>query len=365
MNDNLVMSPPGPDPVTSQQMQSHFLTKNQSVKERRAAGKELRSKTPLSNLGQYEDAADRADPVSILEKQAETRLAELVPLRYARMLASPFAFLRGSAAVMAADLAAGSHCSGITTQLCGDMHVANFGVFASAERNLVFGINDFDETIPGPFEWDLKRLVASIVASGKFIGGRKSICEESVLAAVRSYRKRMHDLADMGYLDLWYATIGEKDILNAVSGAVTRGALKMMEKARSRTHMQVLGKLTDLVDEKYRMRVNAPFIVRQKKLKGIPIEEVLGQFLESYFLSLSDERKALLKRYRIHDVVRKVVGVGSVGTRCWVVFLSGNQADDPLFLQIKEAESSVLEPYVPESVYANQGQRVVIGQRLL
>ena len=365
MNDNLVMSPPGPDPVTSQQMQSHFLTKNQSVKERRAAGKELRSKTPLSNLGQYEDAANRADPVSILEKQAETRLAELVPLRYARMLASPFAFLRGSAAVMAADLAAGSHCSGITTQLCGDMHVANFGVFASAERNLVFGINDFDETIPGPFEWDLKRLVASIVASGKFLGGRKSICEESVLAAVRSYRKRMHDLADMGYLDLWYATIGEKDILNAVSGAVTRGALKMMEKARSRTHMQVLGKLTDLVDEKYRMRVNAPFIVRQKKLKGIPIEEVLGQFLESYFLSLSDERKALLKRYRIHDVVRKVVGVGSVGTRCWVVFLSGNQANDPLFLQIKEAEPSVLEPYVLESVYANQGQRVVIGQRLL
>jgi len=175
MNDNLVMSPPGPDPVTSQQMQSHFLTKNQSVKERRAAGKELRSKTPLSNLGQYEDAADRADPVSILEKQAETRLAELVPLRYARMLASPFAFLRGSAAVMAADLAAGSHCSGITTQLCGDMHVANFGVFASAERNLVFGINDFDETLPGPFEYDVKRMAASFTIAARNNAGVRKV----------------------------------------------------------------------------------------------------------------------------------------------------------------------------------------------
>jgi uncharacterized protein (DUF2252 family) len=366
MQDNVVTSPVKQGPATSHEFQAHFMGKIQKIEERIAAGKELRKKSPRIRLGTYKMSANRADPVSILEKQAETRLPELVPIRYARMLASPFAFLRGAASIMAADLGAGYHPTGIITQLCGDMHVANFGVFASAERNLVFGINDFDETIPGPFEWDLKRLVASIVAAGRFLGGSKTICEEGVVAAVRSYRKRMQEFARMGYLDLWYATIDEKDLLNAVSGTASKGALKIMEKARGRTHMQVLGKLTDIVDEKYRMRVDAPFIVRETHdISGRPIEEVLGMFLESYFKSLSDERKALLSRYRITDVVRKVVGVGSVGTRCWVVFMTGNHNEDPLFLQIKQAEPSVVEPYVPKSIYANQGHRVVIGQRLI
>jgi uncharacterized protein (DUF2252 family) len=267
---------------------------------------------------------------------------------------------------MASDLTAGPKPTGITVQACGDMHVANFGVFASAERNLVFGINDFDETLPGPWEWDLKRLVASIVAAGRFLGASKSNCKEAVLAAVKSYRKRMHEYAGMGYLDLWYATIGEKDILDAVTGSALKGALKMMGKARQRTHMQVLGKLTDLVDDKYRLHENAPFIVRETHSKdGTPMDEVIGMFLESYFRSLADERKTLIKNYRITDVVRKVVGVGSVGTRCWVVFLTGNHHDDPLFLQIKEAQPSVLEPYLSKSSYDNHGQRVVIGQRLL
>jgi uncharacterized protein (DUF2252 family) len=345
---------------------SHFQSKPKSIEERIAEGKALREKFPRNEQGNYLPAPDRTDPISILIAQGETRLPELVPIRYARMLTSPFAFLRGAAAIMAADLAAGPKPTGITVQTCGDMHVANFGVFASAERNLVFGINDFDETLAGPWEWDLKRLVASIVAAGRFLGANKSTCKEAVLAAVKSYRKRMHEYAGMGYLDLWYATINEKDILDAVTGSALKGALKIMGKARERTHMQVLGKLTDLVDEKYRLRENAPFIVRETHIKdGKTIEEAMGIFLESYFLSLADERKALLKNYRITDVVRKVVGVGSVGTRCWVVFLTGNHHDDPLFLQIKEAQPSVLEPFVSKSIYKNQGQRVVIGQRLL
>jgi uncharacterized protein (DUF2252 family) len=345
---------------------THFQSKPESVEERLAAGKALRELFPRNEQGNYQPAPDRADPLSILIAQGETRLPELVPIRYARMLTSPFAFLRGAAAIMAADLAAGPKPTGITVQACGDMHVANFGVFASAERNMVFGINDFDETLPGPWEWDLKRLVASIVASGRFMGATRKMCKEAVLAAVKSYRKKMHEYAHLGYLELWYATISEKDILEAVSGSALKGAIKIMGKARERTHMQVLGKLTDLVDDKYRLRENAPFIVRETHAQdGTPIEEAIGMFLESYFLSLADERKALLKNYRITDVVRKVVGVGSVGTRCWVVFLTGNNQDDPLFLQIKEAQASVLEPYLAKSIYSNQGQRVVIGQRLL
>jgi uncharacterized protein (DUF2252 family) len=349
-----------------EKMLNLFQSKSKTVEERMAAGKALRIKYPRIKQGEYKPSAKRADPVSILEKQGKTRLEELVPIRYARMLTSPFAFLRGSAAIMAADLATGPKPTGMKVQSCGDMHVANFGVFASAERNLVFGINDFDETLPGPWEWDLKRLAASIVSSGRFLGANRRLCKDGVEAAVSSYRKRMNEFAGMGYLDLWYATIREADILKSVTGTAQKGALKIMGKARQRTHMQVLGKLTDLVDARYRLHENAPFIVRETHTKdGTPIEEALGLFLESYILSLADERKTLLKNYHITDVVRKVVGVGSVGTRCWVVFLTGNHSDDPLFLQIKEAQPSVLEPFIPKTIYTNQGQRVVIGQRLL
>ncbi len=336
------------------------------VEERMAAGKALRKKIPLKEHGDYIPPAKRADPVAILEAQGKTRLEELVPIRYARMLTSPFAFLRGAAAIMTADLAAHSKTTGINVQVCGDMHVANFGVFASAERNLIFGINDFDETLPGPWEWDLKRLVASIVASGRFLGADKKLCEESVLAAVDSYRKRIKQYAYMGNMGLWYSTIKEKDILKTLSPSARKGAEKIMGKARQRTHMQVLGKLTDIIDDEYRLREDAPFIVRETHTKtGRPIEEALKLFLESYFSSLADDRKKLLRHYRIVDVVRKVVGVGSVGTRCWVIFLTGNGSEDPLFLQVKEAQPSVLEPFLSKSVYANSGERVVQGQRLI
>ena len=283
------------------------------------------------------------------------------------MLASPFAFLRGSAAVMSADLAH-TPTTGITVQACGDMHVANFGVFASAERTLVFGINDFDETLPGPWEWDLKRLAASAVVCGRFLGANRALCEESARAVVKSYRKRMREYAKMSYLDVWYARIDENDVLNAQPSPVFRKrAQQNMDKAKKRGHLQVLDKMAELVGNQQRIIEVRPFIVRETHTEsGRPIEEALGKFLEDYFQSLADDRKVILARYRIVDVARKVVGVGSVGTRCWVILMEGNQSDDPLFLQVKQAEASVLASYAgaPGS-YQNNGQRVVMGQRVI
>src|SRR6186713_1533904 len=228
------------------QLLNHFKSKPTTIEERFQQGKELRKKFPRIAQGEYKPATDRADPVSILEDQAKTRLPDLVPIRYARMLTSPFAFLRGAAAIMAADLNANGETTGITVQACGDMHVANFGVFASAERNLIFGINDFDETLPGPWEWDLKRLVASFVASGRFLGADKDLCRESVMAAVSTYRNKMKEFAHMGNLELWYSIMDMKDILETLSPSARKGAAKIMSKARERRHMQVLGKLTDM-----------------------------------------------------------------------------------------------------------------------
>lgn len=345
---------------------THFKEHRKTIEERIAEGKALRVKFPRIDQGNYKQSAKRADPVAFLEAQGKTRLKQLVPIRYARMLTSSFAFLRGGAGIMAADLAAGVKPTGITVQACGDMHVANFGVFASAERKLIFGINDFDETLPGPWEWDLKRLVTSIVVSCRFLGGDDALCREGVMAAVGSYRKHMKQYAYLGYMDLWYSTITENDIMMSVPSSAQKGLIKISGKARERTHMQVLGKLTDIVDNKYRLREDAPFIVRETHTQsGKPVDVALGFLLESYVGSLADDRKALLDQYRVIDVARKIVGVGSVGTRCWVIFLAGNSADDPLFLQVKEAQPSVLEPFVPGTFYSNNGQRVVAGQRLI
>ena len=345
---------------------AHFTKPMLSVEKRMEKGKALRSKIKRLSLGTYRASAKRADPVSILEKQARTRLAELVPIRHARMLVSPFDFYRGNAAIMAADLAATSKDTGLLVQACGDMHMANFGVFGSAERNIIFGINDFDETMPGPWEWDLKRLVASIVIGGSYLGADKALCEDAVRACVKEYRKRMRQCARMGHLELWYATIREQDILDVLSPSARQGAERILGKARERTHMQVLGKLADLVDERYLLRESAPFVVRATHTEdGRPIEDAVGEFLQSYLSSMADDRKHLLMQYRVVDVARKVVGVGSVGTRCWVIFLVGNHDEDPLFLQFKEAEASVLSPYLKKSAYGNEGQRVVSGQRLI
>jgi len=344
----------------------HFQAKQRSVEERMEAGKKLRKKFPRIKQGEYHPAKKRADPIAILEAQGKTRVPELVPIRYARMLTSPFAFLRGAAAIMAADLAAHGKTTGLQVQACGDMHMANFGLFASAERNLIFGINDFDETLPGPWEWDLKRLVASIVSGGRLLGADKALCKDAVREAVRSYRKRMREYAVMGNMELWYSSLKEEDIRKNLKGTAQEGLRRIAGKARERTHMQVLDKLTDLVDDKFRLRDDSPFIIHVTHTEtGKTINEALELFLQSYTSSLADDRRYLLSQYRIVDVVRKVVGVGSVGTRCWVIFLRGNHDEDPLFLQLKEAQPSVMEPYIGKSKYSNHGQRVVAGQRLI
>jgi uncharacterized protein (DUF2252 family) len=342
-----------------------FTAARPSVADRMAAGKALRTKVPRASLAEYKPSLKRKDPVAILEAQAKTRLPQLIPVRYARMLASPFAFLRGCAAVMAQDLGP-SPVTGLRVQVCGDMHVSNFGVFASAERNLVFGINDFDETIPGPWEWDLKRLVASAVVGGEFLGGDRESCESFSRSVVRSYREHIREYANMGYLATWYATIKEKDLFDAVSPNLRDRLQKGLNKAKKGSHLQVLEKVTDLIDDKHRIVESAPFVVRETKTqKGTPIREALGVFLHQYLTSLSPDRRELISRYQVLDAARKVVGVGSVGTRCWIVLMRGLDASDPLFLQVKEAQASVLAPYLDVPAFQNQGFRVVSGQRLI
>jgi uncharacterized protein (DUF2252 family) len=344
---------------------ARFTTPMPSVEERMAAGKALRSRVPHESHADYQTAPGRKDPVDLLETQSRTRLPRLVPIRYARMLASPFAFLRGSAIVMSADLA-GTPVTGLTVQACGDMHVANFGVFASAERNLVFGVNDLDETLPAAWEWDLKRLAASAVVAGKFLGADKVLCEDAARAAVRSYRKRMRQYAGMGNLAVWYSRIDERAVLDSLSPETRKGAERVMAKARQRGNMQVLERMAELVDDRHRIVEERPLIVREThSADGRPIGEALGHTLELYLDSLPEDRKPLLARYRVLDVARKVVGVGSVGTRCWVILLSGNGSDDPLFLQYKEAQSSVLAPYFKTHPWKCEGQRVVVGQRII
>jgi uncharacterized protein (DUF2252 family) len=348
------------------QTERFFISKSKTIEERFADGKALRDKFPRRNQGDYKPHSNRLDPISILEEQGKTRLTELLPIRYGRMLASSFAFLRGGAAIMAADLAASTKATGINVQTCGDMHVANFGVFATAERNMVFGINDFDETLPGPWEWDVKRLVASIVVAGRFLGAEESISKVSLMVAVRSYKKHLRIYTKMGHVQLVYSTMYENDIQKKMLPEMQKVLGKIINKAKKQTHIEILNKLVSISGNEYRLRDNAPYIVHDTHSKNKrDHEDELGLFLESYMLSLTDDRKELLKHYRIVDVVRKVVGVGSVGTKCWIVFLIGKNYDDPLFLQVKEAQSSVLEPFIKESFYANHGQRVVAGQRLL
>lgn len=352
-----------------------FTAERPSVAERLAAGKALRQQVSRRAHAEFQIADNREDPIAILEAQAQRRLPELVPVRHARMLTSPFAFLRGSAAVMIADIAPAA-TTGLKVQACGDMHVANFGVFASAERNLVFGINDFDETHIGAWEWDLKRLAASAVVAGRFLGADRVLCEEAARAVARSYRQHMREYAHLGYLELWYTSITETALLNALPPESQKRATQILGKARQRTHLQVLEKMTDLVDNQQRIVEIHPLIVRaQTTSSGRPINEALELLLRDYLASMGADRRFLLSRYRILDVARKVVGVGSVGTRCWVIYMQGKDETDPLFLQVKEAQPSVLAPYAGNfatdnlnngnPAVDNQGHRVVAGQRLI
>src|SRR5262245_28099816 len=281
-----------------------FTIKRPSIAERMAAGKTLRQEVPRASHAIYGRASGRPDPIEILERQNATRVQKLVPVRYNRMLASPFAFLRGSAAVMASDLST-LPVSGIRVAACGDMHVSNFGVYATAERNLVFSINDFDEVYVGPWEWDLKRLAASAAVAAKFLGGDQAQSEEVARQCVRSYRKYIHRYAEMGYLRVWYQRIDELAILDSLSPKSRRTAVKVMDRARARGHITTLDKLTEHVKGHHRFIEDVPLIVRETRTEqGTPVKVALDRFLHSYLDSLGFDRKLLLSRYHIADVAR-------------------------------------------------------------
>ncbi len=343
-----------------------------SADERAAAGKAARAVAPRSSHGEWKPAADRPDPVEVLEHQATSRVGQLVPLRYGRMLVSPFTFYRGAAAVMAADLAT-TPSSGLETQLCGDAHLSNFGAFASPERRLVFDLNDFDETLPGPWEWDAKRLVASFSLAGRDRGCKGSERRDIVLAVAREYRETMRRLARMGNLESWYQELDADAIATrwatAVGGKQRRAFERSVAKARAKDSERAFAKLVEEVDGKLRILSNPPLIVPIEELAeeapGVDIEALVRDVLSAYRDSLPVERRALLDGYRLIDIAFKVVGVGSVGTRAWIALLLGRDRRDPLFLQIKEAQRSVLEPYTAPSEFDLQGERVVHGQRLM
>jgi uncharacterized protein (DUF2252 family) len=332
-----------------------------TLADRRAFGRELRNKVPRSSHAEWTAAADRPEPKSLLEEQNRLRLAHLVPLRYARMAASPFNFLRGSAIVMAQDLAA-TPVSGIQVQICGDAHLCNFGIYATPERNQVFDVNDFDETLPGPWEWDIKRLAASIVVAGRTNGFPAATNRQAVLNCVQSYREHMWKYSDMRHIEVWYSRIDYESSLQFVRRMFRWYIEKQREKSRQRSSVQVFPKLVMEVDGRYHIKDDPPLITR---LDDQALIQELRGVVEAYKVSLQEDRQVLLSKYHYVDVAQKVVGVGSIGTRCYIVLLLGNESNDPLFLQIKEAQASVLERHLGPSAYPNHAQRVVNGQRLM
>ena len=343
-----------------------------TVDDRVERGRRARTHLPRTSHGDWAPASDRPDPIAILEQQGTTRVADLVPIRYGRMAASAFAFYRGAAAVMAADLGARER-SGLHVQLCGDAHLANFGGFASPERSFVFDINDFDETHPGPFEWDVERLAASFEIAGRSRSFSPKERSTIVLAAVKSYRQGMRTFAGMSNLDIWYASLDVDGILQRWGGELGGKAVKILQrsstKAESKDRLKARSKLTRVVDGDLQFISDPPLLVPVEEVFSNEdrqqVEQVIHSAFRLYRRTLASDRRHLLERYELVHLARKVVGVGSVGTRSWVALLVGRDQDDPLFLQIKEAEGSVIEPYAGKSQFANHGQRVVTGQRLM
>ena len=388
-----------------------------SVDDRKAMGFGARERVPLSSHAKWCPATDRPGPVALLEGQDKTREPDLVPVRHGRMMVSPFTFYRGAAVIMAADLAA-TPVAGLEAQLCGDAHLSNFGMFASPERRLLFDANDFDETLPGPFEYDVKRMAASFTIAARNNGFSKADTRSATLASVRAYREGMASFGRMGTMEVWYASLDEDElktsIRNVVAGTARqeqtakkaeqadkrakapkkaekraakqekaakhqekaakteqKRAAKTLDKAHTRDSLQALSKLSELVDGQYRIVSQPPIVVPLRDLAatyGLSAEEtehaIRAQF-RAYRQTLQDDRRLLLERFEIVDAARKVVGIGSVGTQTFIVLLQGRDAQDPLFLQIKEATASVLEPYVRKSRYRQHGERVVQGQRLM
>ena len=377
-----------------------------SVEERRAEGKESRERTPPSTHGKWVPGADRSDPIALLEEQDEAREPDLVPVRHGRMMVSPFTFYRGAAKIMAADL---EHTprAGLKVQLCGDAHLSNFGAFASPERQLLFDLNDFDETLPGPFEYDVKRLAASFTVAARNNGFGKADARDATLAAVRGYRETMAEFAEMSTMDVWYAHLSEATLMEAIERFVAstdssskksskkkgkkrtkvkaeanaaqkstakvdaKRARRTAEKARTRDSLQALSKLAEVVDGKYRIISQPPIVIPMRELEGRQgmsaeqFEHVVHEQFRAYRATLEDDRRHLLERFQFVDMAHKVVGVGSVGARAFIVLLQGRDQNDPLFLQVKEATASVLEDHLPKSRYKQPGERVVRGQRLM
>lgn len=339
--------------------------------ERERTGRDARSQVPPEGHGGL-GTAGRPDPVRVLLDQDSSRVPELVPIRHARMAESPFAFFRGAAAVMAADLA-GTPRSGFDVQLAGDAHLANFGTFASPERTLVFDLNDFDETARGPWEWDLKRLAASLVVAGRANGFTEKQNKKLVVTAARRYRDAMTSFAGMGNLAVWYARLDVEGVRQELGDELDPRLRKRLDrsvdKARSRDHLRSLDKLTEVQDGERRIRADPPVLVPVSHLAGDAsreeIETGVHGILRDYVASLRPDLRELVESYAFVDMARKVVGVGSVGTRCWVVLLRGRDDDDPLFLQVKEAQASVLSRHLGPGAYDNQGERVVAGQRIM
>ena len=359
------------------------------IDERRAAGKKARERTPRSSHAGWRPAAGRADPVALLEGQNLTREPDLVPVRHGRMMVSPFTFYRGAAKIMAADLK-DTPTAGLDVQLCGDAHLSNFGLFASPERRLLFDLNDFDETLPGPFEYDVKRMAASFTIAARNNGFSATDARASMAASVTAYREAMAAFADMPTMGIWYARLDEDELMSAIRGTaadaagtaktkkeaqVAKNAAKVAEKSREKAHtrdsLQALSKLGEIVDGRYRIVSQPPIVVPARDLAATyglspgEVDPVIREQFRAYRATLQDDRRKLLEKFRIVDAARKVVGVGSVGTRAFIILLQGRDAQDPLFLQVKEATASVLEASLPRSRYRQHGERVVQGQRMM
>ncbi len=358
--------------ASSRRRQPRIEVPHLSIAERVARGKAARAEVPRSSHAAFDPPSKRADPIALLEGQAATRVPELVPIRYGRMLVSPFTFYRGAARIMASDLAATPR-SGLNVQCCGDAHLSNFGVFASPERRLVFDLNDFDETLPGPWEWDVKRLAASMLIGARDNGFGVKDQDRIVLDTVGEYRSAMAKFAGMRNLEVWYAHLEIESLMQQYAPQFKQKMVKRTEKtlakARTKDSMTAFNKLTQTVDGEIRIVDQSPLIVPIEQLapggERDEMFEALRGLMRGFRDSLEFDRRVLLEQFKLVDLARKVVGVGSVGTRAWIALLIGREGQDPLFLQVKEAEASVLEEFLGPSEFANHGERVVVGQRLM
>ena len=371
-DDEAVAEAEGVEPATRVDRPLEKRLDHVSAEAAAAKGKAARLALPRSVHAVWDPPLGRLSPVDIIAEQATSREPDLVPIRHGRMMVTPFTFYRGAAAIMAADLAA-TPVSGLRAQLCGDAHLLNFGGFASPERALLFDVNDFDETLPGPWEWDVKRLAASIEVAGRDGGLKPADRRVAVEATVRQYREVMRALADQTELGVWYSRLEGESLVALVRAQVGPKEAPNLEatmaKARSKDSMKAFSKLTTVVNGEARITPDPPLIVPMRDLlneeQSQRYEHEIHQLFRAYRRTLQPDRRHLLEQYRIVDIARKVVGVGSVGTRCWVLLLMGRRDADPVFLQVKEAQDSVLAPYAGKSRVSNQGQRVVEGQRVM